>query len=261
MPRQAILSDIHANLVALERALKDCAEQRVDELVCLGDMAGYGPEPIECVDLVRDQFKWTLCGNHDVALFMVHPLGFNRHAREAVAWQRTQLEPRWFTSLAGRRRWSWLQNLHPARQDDQVLYVHASPRDPLTEYVEESDVADLGFGPSQKIVEIFEHIPGLAFCGHSHRPGVIPASLVWIRPAELPDGIYQLAMGEKTLVNVGSVGQPRDQDPRLCYVIYDTGKRTVQFRRVDYDVPAAQARFQRVPQLPERVWARLTEGV
>ncbi|MCW8131418.1 MAG: metallophosphoesterase family protein [Planctomycetota bacterium] len=260
MPRQAIISDIHGNLVAFQRALKDCEDQKVDQIVCIGDIAGYGPDPIPCVDIVRERCTWSLCGNHDVALFMNFPIGFNKVAREAIEWQRTQLQPRWYSLPAKRRRWAWLQNLQPSRLEDRTLYVHASPRDPILEYVEEGDVADMGFGPSQKIVEIFEKIPWLSFCGHSHRPGVVTEDFIWIKPHELDGYSYDLPPGRKTLVNIGSVGQPRDGNPDLCYVIHDTERKRVTFRRLAYDVAAAQERFKRVPQLHEKTWKRLSEG-
>ena len=260
MPRQAILSDIHGNLVALQRALADCGEQRVDQFVCIGDIAGYGPDPIPCVDLVRARCTWSLCGNHDVALFMNHAIGFNRAAREAIEWQRKRLQPHWYSFSPQAGRWKWLQDLAPQRLEGQDLYVHASPRDPLMEYVEESDVADLGFGPSQKIVEIFEKIPRLCFCGHSHKPGVVTEDFAWIKPHQLEAYTYALPRDRKTLVNIGSVGQPRDGNPDLCYVIFDTEKRQIQYRRLPYDVPAAQARFKGVPQLHEKNWKRLALG-
>jgi len=261
MARQAILSDIHANQVALERALADCLEQQVDEIVCTGDIVGYGPDPIECVDLVRTKCKWALCGNHDWALLLPQPLGFNKIARAAIEWHVVQLRPSWMSRAAVRERWDWLRGLNPRHVHDDVLYVHASPRDPLSEYVEEGDTMDLGWGPSQKIVEIFEKIPRLAFCGHSHRPGIVNQNFLWTHPHELPGHCYELPSSEKTLINVGSVGQPRDQNPMLCYVIYDTGLQMVEFRRLEYDIHAAQRRFQAVPQLPERCWRRLESGV
>ncbi|MCZ7647904.1 MAG: metallophosphatase family protein [Planctomycetota bacterium] len=255
MPRQAIISDIHGNLVALDTALKDCADQKVDSIVCIGDLVGYGPDPLECVDRVRERCAWTLCGNHDVALFMTHPVGMNKIARNAIIWQRSLLEPKWYSLPEARRRWAWLKSLGPQRQEENVLYVHASPRDPLIEYVEEGDVADMGFGPSQKIVEIFEKIPWLSFCGHSHKPGVITQDYYWIKPHELEEYRYKLPGHEKTLVNIGSVGQPRDRNPELCYAIYDSAAKTVQFRRVPYDIKAAQARFKNKPALHEKMLA------
>jgi len=260
MPRQAILSDIHGNLMALQRALADCRDQKVDQVVFLGDIVGYGPDPVECTDLVRKNCTWSLCGNHDVALFMKHPIGMNKIAREAIEWSRDRMHPRWYSFSSKVNRWKWFQNLSPSRLDGKTLYVHASPRDPLMEYVEEGDVADMGFGPSQKIIEIFEKIPWLSFCGHSHKPGVVTEDFVWIKPHELTDFTYELPRDRKTLINIGSVGQPRDGNPQLCFVIYDTEQGQIKYRRCDYDIPAAQARFKQVPQLHERCWKRIADG-
>ena len=258
--RRAIISDIHANLIALEAALADCDRQKVDEIVCLGDICGYGPEPIQCVDLVRAKCKWSLGGNHDAALFMSMAIGFNRFAREAIEWQRSIMLPHWYSLPQAVERWHWLENLPSKRVEGQILYVHASPRDPLIEYIEEGDFVDMGFGPSQKAVEIFELVDQLCFCGHTHRPGAVSGRYAWARPDELLDFTYELQSGEKNLVNVGSVGQPRDNNPLLCYVIHDDQARTITFRRVAYDIAAEQERFKQVEQLNERLWRRLETG-
>lgn len=258
--RRAIISDIHGNLIALKAALADCASQKVDDIVCLGDICGYGPDPIDCIEVTRKACTWVLAGNHDAALFMTVPIGFNRFAREAVEWQRTQLQPRWYSFPKKRERWDWLGGLSPLRKEGDVLYVHASPRDPMMEYVEESDFSDMGFGASNKAQDIFEKIERLSFCGHSHRPGVVTQEFIWMKPHELPEMSWTVKPGDKTLVNIGSVGQPRDNNPDGCYVIYDTEKQTVTYRRVKYDVAAAQNRFKDVPQLNEKLWQRLATG-
>ena len=258
--RRALMSDIHGNLVALQAALADCAAQHVDDLVCLGDICGYGPDPIECVDLMRRRCTWLLAGNHDMTLLMSVAVGFNKYAREAIEWQRRILIPRWYSFGAKLDRWQWLGSLSPVRKDGDILYVHASPRDPMMEYVEEGDFADMGFGSSQKAQEIFEKVERLSFCGHSHRPGVVTQEFHWMRPSILADMTHHIRPEDKTLVNIGSVGQPRDGNPHGCYVIHDTEARTVTFRRVPYDIKKAQARFQRFPQLSERLWRRLETG-
>lgn len=258
--RRAIISDIHGNLLALRAALEDCRTQRIDDIICLGDICGYGPDPVDCIDLVKSTCKWTLCGNHDAALFMSVAVGFNRYARAAIDWQRNVLRPHWYSLTAKRGRWNWLAEQPAARKEEQTLYVHASPRDPLYEYVEEADFADIGFGLSQKATDIFEHIERLSFCGHSHKPGVVTENFQWLKPDELEDMTFQLPDNQKTLVNIGSVGQPRDNNPEGCYVILDTGSKTVKFRRVKYDIKAEQKRFMEVPELDEKLWKRLETG-
>ncbi len=258
--RRAIISDIHGNLIALRAALDDCRTQRLDDIVCLGDICGYGPDPVECIDLVQSNCKWTLCGNHDAALFMAVAVGFNRYARAAIDWQRDVLQPHWYSFAPKRRRWNWLAEQPAARKEGTTLFVHASPRDPLYEYVEEADFADIGFGLSQKATEIFEHIDTLSFCGHSHKPGVVTDNFQWIKPDQMEDMTFAISDKQKTLVNIGSVGQPRDNNPEGCYVVLDTDAKTVHFRRVKYDIKAEQRRFLAVPQLDEKLWKRLETG-
>ena len=259
--RRAIISDIHGNLLAFQAALADCRSQRVDEIVCLGDICGYGPDPVECIDLVRATCKWSLCGNHDAALFMSVAVGFNKYAKAAIDWQREILQPKWYSLAAKRSRWNWLAEQTAAKRDGSTLYVHASPRDPIYEYVEEADFADIGFGYSQKAIEIFENIEKLSFCGHSHKPGVVCAEdFHWVKPVDLENMTFQIPEKTKTLVNIGSVGQPRDNNPQGCYVILDTEANSIKYRRVDYDVAAEQKRFMAVPRLDEKLWKRLETG-
>lgn len=231
---RAIISDIHGNLEALKAVLKDIRSQGADEIVCLGDVVGYGPDPIPCLKLIRKTCQWCLCGNHDMALFMTHAVGFNEGAAKAVAWQRLHLQPRLY-SLPGKvARWRWIENLPAQRVEDNVLYVHGSPRDPIMEYVLEKDFQDIGFGPSEKAVQMFEKFDWLCFVGHSHRPGVATHDFKWLKPMELDNLTYVLPKDKKTIVNIGAVGQPRDHIVQSCYVLFDGEK--IRYRRVPYDL-------------------------
>ena len=218
MSRRAIISDVHSDLVALEAVLADIQAQKVDSIVCLGDICGYGPQPIECIDRVRATAAWTLRGNHDEALFG-EPRDFGTNARLSIEWQRRLLQPSENSSEAERGRWEWMKSLPPCRAEKDVLFVHASPRDPVYEYVLREDFHDSGLGPTQKAKDIFAAMNWLCFCGHSHRPGVVAEDFKWWRPSELENGSSFLRRGFKTIVNVGSVGQPRDGIPAACYVI------------------------------------------
>lgn len=220
MSRRAIISDVHSNLVALEAVLADIKTQQVDAIVCLGDICGYGPQPLECIELIRKNAIWTLKGNHDEALF-VEPVDFGKNARLAIEWQRGILEPKLDGSAADEERWNWLQSLTSIHKEKDVEFVHASPRDPIYEYVLRDDFHDSGLGPTQKAKDIFASMDWLCFCGHSHRPGVVSEDFKWWRPAELEGMSSLIRKGIKTLVNVGSVGQPRDGNPQACYVLLD----------------------------------------
>lgn len=256
---RAIISDVHGNLEALRAVLKDIQSQGADDIVCLGDVVGYGPEPIACLKVIRRVCSWCLCGNHDAALFMTHAVGFNEGAAKAVAWQRSMMQPH-FHSLPGKvARWRWLENLSASRQEDSVLYVHASPRDPIMEYVLEEDFQDIGFGPSEKAQDIFQHFEWLSFVGHSHRPGVATHDLKWIRPAALKNMTYVLPKDKKTLVNIGAVGQPRDKNKDSCYVLFDGEK--IRYRRVAYHYEATMTKILAIPQLEKRLAERLGKGL
>jgi len=220
MARRAVISDIHSNLVALEAVLADIRRQNVDDIVCLGDICGYGPQPIECIKLVRENVKWCLLGNHDEALF-IEPRDFGANAKKSIEWQRTLLEPGPNATAEDKERWSWLKTLTPLHKDLNIEFVHASPRDPIYEYVLREDFHDAGLGPTQKAKDIFAAMDWICFCGHSHRPGVVAEDYKWWRPSELENAAATIKRGFKTIVNVGSVGQPRDGIPDACYVIFE----------------------------------------
>lgn len=258
MGLRAIISDVHGNLEALHSVLRDIRNQGADEIVCLGDIVGYGPDPIPCVKIVRRTVTWSLCGNHDAAMFMSHAVGFNEGAAKAVAWQRDNMQPRRFSLPGHVARWRWLENLPAQRLENNVLYVHASPRDPIMEYVLEEDFQDMGFGPSQKAVEIFQKFEWLCFVGHSHRPGVATHDFRWIKPAELENMTYVLPKDKQTLINIGAVGQPRDKNKDSCYVLFDGEK--IRYRRVPYDVETTMKKIVAIPQLERRFAERLAKG-
>lgn len=257
-PIRAIVSDIHGNTEAFRAVLKDIKEQGAHDLVCLGDTVGYGPNPVASLGMLRRHATWSLCGNHDAAVFMAHAVGFNEAAAKAVAFHRRIMRPGFF-SLPGKvARWRWLENLPAQRIEDGVMYVHASPRDPIMEYVLEEDFQDMGFGPSQKVLEMFEAFDWLCFVGHSHRPGVATHEYKWIKPGELEGMTYVLPKNEKTIVNIGAVGQPRDQNPDACYCLFDGEK--LRFRRVSYDIETTQRQIQAIPELEDRLALRLARG-
>jgi len=212
--RRALISDIHGNLEALEMVLEDIKSQKIDEIFCLGDVIGYGPNPRECIDRVMDSCTMTLLGNHDQGA-MFDPDGFNIGAERAIFWTRDQLEsPN--DRANNEKRWEYLGMLPRSHRLDSFLFVHGSPRNPLSEYIFPEDIYN-----HRKMERLFQLVEKYCFQGHTHVPGVFTEGYQFYSPEEI-DHEYTLGDG-KVMINVGSVGQPRDGDPRSCYVILDDG--------------------------------------
>lgn len=270
-PLTALISDLHANLPAVRSACADALERGARRFWCLGDMVGYGAQPREVLDVVMAlcvprpsavdglapavPLLPGLClrGNHEDALFE-SAAGFNPIARAAIEWTQEQL------GAGGDRQrsmayWDFLDGLAPEHVDEVAHLVHASPRDPLREYLLPRDARD-----ADKMRANFACLKrDVCFLGHSHVPAVYYEDGRLFRP-DGTAGPYDLGTqpGNRCIVNVGSVGQPRDGDPRLSYALFDG--RCVTFVRLAYDHAAAAERIRAVPHLPERLAARLFEG-
>ncbi|HUV31066.1 MAG TPA: metallophosphoesterase family protein [Acidobacteriota bacterium] len=224
--RCALISDIHANLEALQTVFRDIDEQHLDRVHCLGDVIGYGCNPVECLNLVVRHCDIKLLGNHEyVALGLLDWSHLNKVARDSMAWTVSQLDDRELAQLAD---FELDATIHGA------YLVHASPRQPdQWHYIMTISEAKGSF-------ECFPQ--QTAFFGHSHVPHIYSA---------YPDGTYGSKVGHdfnpdpegRYLVNVGSVGQPRDNDPRSSYVIYDSKQQEIIFRRVEYDVGLTQKKM------------------
>lgn len=249
------MSDIHGNLEALEAVLCELERQGVTEIVCLGDLVGYGPRPAECLEHAR-RFAWTIRGNHEEAV-LKGAFGFNPTAREAINWTRAQLKPRWTSGRCKRERWEFLKELPTKQETPGVLYVHGSPRDPTMEYILKSDCEDFFGEPPRKIQDIFTRVDHVCFAGHTHVPGIITEDCEFLTPPEV-DFCYRVEPGRKILVNVGSVGQPRDGDYRSCFVTWDG--ETIRYHRTDYDVEKTVKAIEEIPELNDRNGARLRHG-
>lgn len=252
----AVISDLHSNIEALTKVMEDIESIGVTDIVCLGDIVGYGPQPLECVDLVMQKCRYSLKGNHDEAL--VHgAYAFNLRAQKAIEWTRDQLKPGFFSGSAVRRRWEFLTNLPLRHEEGSDLFIHGSPRDPTNEYVLATEI---GFGPTEKFEEIFASFERMLFVGHTHMPCVITDKYETKTSAELNNKfVYPDMCEQKAIINVGSVGQPRDRDNRSCYVVVDGD--TVSWRRVEYDVAKTVARMEQISQLDAALSARLKEGI
>ncbi len=246
LSRRAIISDIHANLEALRAVLADIESQGIREIWCLGDLIGYGPDPGPCIDLCVD-FGLCLLGNHDNGA-MFDPEGFSSGAERAIFWTREQIESK---DPANRSRWDFLARLPRTHRDGSTMYVHGSPRSPLCEYVFPEDIFN-----DRKIKRIFTFIQQYCFQGHTHVPGVFTEDCRYLSPRDV-GGHYRLT-DQKVMINVGSVGQPRDGDHRSCYVVLDG--RDVLFRRVEYDYSTTRQKIYAIPELDDFLGDRLAEG-
>lgn len=239
----AIISDIHSNLPALKAVLADIDAEGAEEVICLGDVVGYGPDPLECLELVKERASVTLLGNHDEAL-LAEPFNFSRHAAKVIEWTKEQLPH-------GEERtqplWDFVGDMQMLWERGRDMYVHGSPLDPTQDYLLPS-----GAGEYEDVFEEFER---LLFCGHTHLPCVITPDGRCERSRELED--EYLLDDAKAIVNVGSVGQPRDRDTRACYVLVDDDH--VRWRRVEYDVAATVARIRELG-LPGPLADRLEVG-
>lgn len=241
--RVAVVSDIHANLHALEAVLADVDAQAPDQVWCLGDVVGYGANPNECCELIRERVQLSLAGNHDLGIVGKLDLGeFSGEAAAAAQWTRTV--------LAAEHR-AWLASLEPsATRDDAELY-HASPRDPVWDYVLSDEAAAQSFSLTTA---------PLVLVGHSH-----VALALALDGAAIVGGLAppetELALGSlRLLLNPGSVGQPRDGNPDAAWLLVDFGTERAVFRRVVYDVERAQAAI-RAAELPDVLAERLAHGL
>ena len=254
----AIISDIHSNTEATSAVFADIDERNIEQVVCLGDVVGYGPEPAACVDLVRERASVSLMGNHDFAV-LYEPKQFNMAAESAAYWTRQVLEDEPDAALRS-ARWDFLGTLTVKHTMDggtlgvgEMIFVHGSPRRPINEYIFPDDV----YNNPNKIHGLFDRFEGLCFVGHTHVPGVFLSTPDFYSPDEL-ENVFEVDPGRKALINVGSVGQPRDRDTRASYAIVGEGK--VEFVRVPYAVESVVEKVRAIPQLDSYVGTRLTEG-
>jgi len=259
---RAIISDIHGNLEAFQAVLEDINLQKVDEIFCLGDVVGYGPNPCECVELVQKHCKVVLLGNHDQGV-LFDPEGFNVVADKAIQWTREQLEQRDRRAKhSSNQLMDFLGELPRNYRDTpgNNLFVHGSARRPIDEYVFPEDRYN-----ALKMQNIFELIDRYCFQGHTHIPGVFSTAPEFTSPdvpLDAPKNISEcrIALPDgKAMINVGSVGQPRDQDPRSCYVIVDD-EQSVRFRRVPYPCEKTCEKIHAIDKLDNFLGDRLLQG-
>lgn len=270
--KYAIISDIHANLQALTVVLEKCRAEGVEAYICVGDIVGYNANPAECLEMIRSlNLVAVVKGNHDEYASNDDDAmaGFNPHAKAAVLWTKSRLSE---------EQRAWLRNLHLKQtvRGGNMTIVHATLDSPESwGYI---------FDIYQAKDNFTYQFTQLCFCGHSHvpiafkrqpfssAPGTIPveeivdwkgrkASIENSKPGDSldPDPVIKLEKGAKYLINIGSVGQPRNRDPRASFAIYDSDKATVVRYRLEYDIEGAQKNI-REAGLPERLALRLAVG-
>ncbi|MHB1048452.1 MAG: metallophosphoesterase family protein [Bacteroidota bacterium] len=231
--KYAIISDIHSNLEALNKALAIIDERSVDEIVCLGDIVGYGANPNECVEIVRTRCSTVVLGNHDAAALdtsLAHD--FNAIARKAVYWTADNLLP---------EHAEYLSTLPMTAKKENILFVHSSPQMPdAWDYI-------IDTGDAQMAFDYFEE--KICFIGHTHVPGIFSAR----------GRAKNVMRDEQYIVNVGSIGQPRDGNPMLAFGIFDTDHWEYELIRSQYDIQTAVDKIFAAG-LPQELGYRLMYG-
>ncbi|MFO7949694.1 MAG: metallophosphoesterase family protein [Candidatus Fermentibacteraceae bacterium] len=231
-----VISDIHGNIQALEAVLDDPPGAEADETVCLGDVVGYGARPSRCISRVRRECTTVVRGNHDTGVAGLMELDFfNSAGREAVVWTRERMSA---------DETDWLGSLPLTAEMDDLFLCHSNPHAPDTwGYVLYSHMA---------LAACRDHPGQICLIGHTHLP------LCWNEYGE-PSQREEGSLDDVCIVNAGSVGQPRDENPRAAYLLLDTDRGTWSHRRVRYDVSAAASDI-REAGLPETLWRRLSRG-
>ncbi|MCP4759703.1 MAG: metallophosphoesterase family protein [Planctomycetes bacterium] len=252
--RTALISDIHGNLEALNVVFDDIDRRTVDRIISLGDILGYGPDPVACVDLVAERCEWSLMGNHDYGA-LYEPTNFNAAAEQAAYWTRAQLELE-EDETAAARRWEILGRLRVRTSFDDFLCVHGSPRRPINEYIFPEDAIN----SPVKMKQLFEYIPSNCLVGHTHVPGVFTDEPDFYGSEDMDDAKWKITGDDKCIINPGSVGQPRDLDPRASYAILDSEAKDVEFFRLEYDIESVVQKIYAIPELTNWLGDRLREG-
>jgi diadenosine tetraphosphatase ApaH/serine/threonine PP2A family protein phosphatase len=240
--RVAVVSDIHGNLAALEAVLAALEAEGTDELWCLGDLVGYGARPSECCAAIEARASFCLVGNHDLAVRGTIDLEeFSGDAGAAARWTRDVLSPE---ALA------FLNRLSPEGKRENVALFHGSARDPVWEYVLSDEAAVTTLAMTEEPIVLV---------GHSHAALHVTMRGDDVDGGLAPAGTELDLRGRRALLNPGSVGQPRDGDPRAAYLVLDLDERTAGFRRVEYDIERTQREI-REAGLPDLLAARLQLG-
>ncbi len=238
----ALISDIHANYEALTQVLADIETQKVDKIFCLGDVIGYGTDPVPCLEAVSKYCDVKLMGNHEyAALGLISTDHYNDAAKKSSEWTKTQLSDNELSTIA---------DFELSYSFEEFYLVHASPFKP--------DEWKYIIAPNAAIEGFMHFEEKICFNGHTHLPQIF---------TEQEDALPRCQIGHdflpdkesRYIINVGSVGQPRDNDNRACYLIFDTAEYEAEYRRVEYDITAVQKKMTAL-KMPEMLINRLAIG-
>jgi len=244
--KYAIISDIHSNYEALRCVIEDIKKEKVDKIYCCGDIVGYGPSPNECIELIQKFDILSVLGNHDVAVLGKADLSwFNENAREAIIINQAILSNQNLLSL----------NSLPQKIIEQnFLVVHGSPRDNIYEYLITLQALRIN-------IKLFDQ--QICFCGHSHVPVVYSFNFSTGKENVLiptrDSYTVEIENDTRYIINVGAVGQPRDGNPKSCYLIFDTEKNVIEYRRVEYNISIVQNKM-KLLNIPNFLITRLEFG-
>ncbi|MCX5686719.1 MAG: metallophosphoesterase family protein [Candidatus Omnitrophica bacterium] len=240
--RYALISDIHGNLEALEAVVAELSRQRIGEYLCIGDVVGYGADPSRCIDIVRSlKPKALIAGNHEWGVTGFLGLDyFSEYASAAIVWTKKILNP---------SEIEYLKSFKLVYEGDDFILVHGGLTEPEKfPYIMDSDDA-------LRTMKLMKR--PISFVGHTHAAEIYYSDKEKARETIEPRVLIE--SGKLYVVNIGSVGQPRDMDPRASYALYDSDKRTVEIRRVAYDIEKAKAKILKAG-LPSELASRLAEG-
>ena len=263
---KAIISDIHANLESLCAVIKDIELYSVNEILCLGDIVGYGADPEACTDIIMEKVDFSLMGNHDYAL--IHgPSNFNPYAADIIYKTTEKMYPKKMEENCDtdcfepdfyrcdhnntnakcillrhtdKYRWEFIKNLPEIKKYEYFTIVHGSPLNHIRDYVYPDVIESLW--NADKIGAILSKFDNLLFCGHTHIPCIITSDYNCIYPNSC-DYRYKLNPEKKYIINTGSVGQPRDRDNRACYLLFDDMNYGIEWRRIPYDIETTKQKI------------------
>ncbi|WP_372364676.1 metallophosphoesterase [Candidatus Uabimicrobium sp. HlEnr_7] len=243
----AIISDIHANLEALQAVFEDINNKGIETIYCLGDIIGFGPNPRECIQMVKSRCIFSIAGDHEEGILVGYEKFFGYKAKIIVEWTRNEINSEKYNKKENDELWNFLKELPKIVCKDNLAFGHGSIKS-CTECVTPT-------ASSCELKLIFEQFAHICFCGHTHIPGIFTNDYQYHYAGHI-DNLFQVY--NKVFINVGSVGQPRDGNPQACYVIFDG--QFVRWRRVTYNYKKTMKKIMAIDDLDDMLAHRLEHG-